>query len=190
MPSLLTAPPAAEPVSLAEARAHLRLTHTEEDEAISMLIASARRVVEARTGLRLIAQSWTQYRDDWPADGIATLPLAPLLSIDSLAVLGADDETASEIDPAHYLADRASRPPRLVLRGDRLWQRPGRRVNGIAIAATYGFGSAPGDVPEPLRQASLMLMAHWYAHRGAAGAPPPPPVSMDALLQPWREARL
>lgn len=188
MPSKLMTPPAVEPVTLAEAKAHLRVTHADEDQLISTLISSARRVVEARSGLLLIEQTWTAFLDDWPDSGIIDMPLAPLLSVDSVATFGEDD-IAATVDPAHYYADTASRPPRLLLRGSRVWTRPGRIANGIAIIVTAGFGATASAVPEPLRQAVLILVAHWFEHRGAAD-PPPLPLTLDALIRPWREVRL
>ena len=58
-----------------------------------------------------------------------------------------------------------------------------------AIAVTAGFGLAAADVPEPLRQAILILVAHWFEHRGNSN-PPPLPLTLDALICPWREVRL
>ena len=188
MPAILITPPAAEPILLAEAKAHLRVVHAEEDQLISTLINSARRIVEARSGLLLIDQVWTSFLDDWPDSGVIELPLSPVSSIASVATYGEDD-IAAAVDPAHYYADTASRPPRLLLRGSRVWARPGRIANGIAITVTAGFGPAAADVPQPLRQAILILIAHWFEHRGTEN-PPPLPLTLDALIRPWREVRL
>jgi uncharacterized phiE125 gp8 family phage protein len=188
MPSTLVAPPAVEPVTLAETKAHLRVAHADEDALIGSLIASARRQIEARTGLALIEQGWIQFHDDWPGDGVVALAPAPISPIDELAVYG-DDDVKAVIDPAHYYLDAASHPPRLMLRGSRLWARPGRIGNGIAIALSAGFGLAGSAVPEPLRQAILQLVAHWYEHRGNADAPPPP-LTIETLIGPYREFRL
>lgn len=188
MTSILVAPPAAEPVSLAEAKAHLRIGHAEEDQLIGALIASARRVTEARTGLCLIAQAWTLFRDGWPEDGMIPLPVWPVRAVEELAVFGEDGEKAV-IEPSHYLVDTASRPARLVLRGSRQWQGPGRAVNGIAIRIAAGFGTAPESVPEPLRQAVLLLAAHFYGSRGEE-AGPRMPSGLDALIDPYRAVRL
>ncbi len=188
MASVLVTPPAIEPVSLAEAKAHLRISHLDEDALISTLIVSARRIVEARTGLVLIEQDWTCYLDDWPEDGVIAIPLAPVSAVDEVSVFGEND-IAAAIDPAHYYVDVASRPPRLLLRGSRVWARPGRIANGVAIAVKAGFGVSASSVPEALRQAILQLVAHWHEHRGHA-EPPALPLTLDTLLQPYREVRL
>ena len=188
MPTILVTPPAAEPVSLADAKAHLRAEHAAEDELIGTLITTARRHAEAKTGLAFITQKWLHYRDGWPAESALPLPLAPLISIEEVAVFGADDIKAV-LDPAHYCVDAASRPPRIVMRDARVWPAPGRIANGISVSATFGFGPGQDDVPEQLRQAVLLLVAHWYDHRGNAN-PPPVPLTVAALLAPFREARL
>lgn len=187
MHAVLTAPPAIEPVSLAEAKAHLRLTSTEEDAQIVRLLAAARKAVERRTGLALIAQGWSAFADDWPGEGTFHLPLWPVIEITALKVHG-EEEEVQEIDPAHYFCDLVSRPARLVLRPWRTWQKPGRIANGIEIALTAGFGASAGAVPEDLREAVLKTLAHWYEWRGDEA--PREPVTIGALLQPWRELRL
>lgn len=188
MPAILITPPAIEPVSLAEAKAHLRVVHTEEDQLIGTLINSARRIVEARSGLLLIQQVWTAYLDNWPETGIINLPLWPVTTVNDLTVYG-EDNVAAAIDPAHYFADSASRPARLVMRGSRAWARPGRIANGIAVTMTVGYGAAATAVPAPLREAILVLVAHWFEHRGNAN-PPPLPLTLDALIRPYRGVRL
>lgn len=188
MPAILTAPPLAEPVSLAEAKAHLRITHSEEDALLGALIASARRVAEARTGLCFVAQGWTLFRDAWPEDGVIEIPLAPLMAVDELAVYGEDDEKAM-IEASHYVVDPVSRPARLMLRGSRQWPRPGRRLNGIGIRLQAGFGADAQSVPQPLRQAVLLIVAHFYAHRGEEQMPGLPS-GAESLLTLFREVRL
>jgi len=188
MAAIMVQAPASEPVSLAGAKAQLRIVHGDDDQLIAALITAARRVVEARTGLCLIAQDWLCLRDGWPEEGVIELPMAPLLGVEEIGVFGDDDQKAV-IDPAHYIVDAASRPPRVMLRGSRLWPRPGRAVNGIGIRVTAGFGPLPADVPQPLRQAIELLVVHFYAQRGdetGGGLP----ISLPALLDPYRMVRL
>lgn len=188
MPSILVTPPAQEPISLTEAKAHLRMVHNDEDALIASLITASRRHVEAQTGLVLIAQEWQILIDEWPLAGTVDLATAPLLSVDEVAIFGEEDDKAV-VDPAHYYADLASRPPRLMLRGSRLWPAPARAGNGIGITVTAGFGISGDNVPSELRQAILLLVAHWYEHRGNA-KPPALPLTLGALLAHFREVRL
>ncbi len=58
MTAILTVPPALEPVSLAQAHAQLRVSHTHEDDLIDRLIKAAREQVETLTRRALIDQQW------------------------------------------------------------------------------------------------------------------------------------
>ncbi len=188
MSSIQTTLPLVEPVTLAEAKAHLRVTHADDDAYISILIKTARMGVEAQTGLGLISQSWSVFMDDWPTCGVISLPLSPVLDVVDIKTYG-DDNTPATIDPAHYYEDRSSRPARIVLRGSRSWVRPGRIAHGIEILLSVGFGSAATAVPEPLREALLQLVGHWYATRGDADVPQQP-LHVAELLRPYRLVKL
>ena len=189
MALVLTAPPTAEPISLADAKAHLRVTGAAEDGLISTLMIAARKQVELAAGLALITQGWSYYLDRWPGTQTIDLPLAPLRVIDNVFVYGEDDVGAS-IDAAHYFADSVSHPPRLALRTGRVWPPPGRAANGIEIAFHAGFGAAAANVPEPLRQAVLMLVAHGFEHRGDEAGLRGVPPGFDAAVAPFRRVRL
>jgi uncharacterized phiE125 gp8 family phage protein len=196
MPLVLTSGPAVEPVSVSEAKAHLRLdpASTAEDILIASLILTSRLHIEAALGLALITQSWTQVLDAWPvaADAPVLLAMRPLQTVTSVAVRSADGVIIT-LSPSQYVLDRASAPPRIVRPADAVWPPPGKSAAGIEIAFTAGFGPAAADVPAPIRQALLLLVAHWYEHRdpieiGAAGTLVPPSVS--DLLEPYRIKRL
>jgi uncharacterized phiE125 gp8 family phage protein len=179
-----TTPPATEPVSLAEAKAHLRVTQNDDDAYIGTLIKTARQSIEAQTGLGLISQGWSVFLDDWPEQGVIELPLAPVLEVIDIKVHG-DDDSFAIIDPAHYYADNVSRPARIILRGSRNWAAPGRVANGIEILLTIGFVI----VPEPLREAVLQLVGHWHERRGDDSADEKL-LGLGQLIQPYRELRL
>jgi uncharacterized phiE125 gp8 family phage protein len=192
MPLILVTPPTGEPLDLAEVKTFLRLDASEDDVAVSDLIAAARTRIEAATGLSLMTQGWRLLLDDWPASGEIALPLAPIAEVDDVRVVGAD-EAAMTVDPAHYIADVASRPARLVLRSSRLWPKPGREALGIEIDVTTGYGDEPQSVPLALRQAVLHLVAEAYENRegglrqALSGRLPP---LVAELIAPYRRARL
>ncbi len=185
MPSILLSPPAVEPVTLADAKAHLRVEHSADDDLIAALIAGARAHVEAHTRRALIAQSWRLIRDEWPPDGrVAVLPV-PLVALSAARVYRFDGSTQT-IDPAAFVADVASAPAVLSFNGGAP-PVPGRVIGGIELDVDVGYGEEPADVPEPLRQAIRILIAHWYENRGLTGESAAAlPQTVEALIAPYR----
>jgi len=184
--ALITAP-ALEPVSLVDAKAHLRIDTDDDDALLTAAIAAARVHVEANTRRVLIEQGWRVYLDTWPKQRIVSIAVTPLISVDSVTVFDpAGDPIA--VDPGDYEVDTVSAPGRLFLASP-VPVLVGRAVNGIEIDVTAGYGPTGIDVPAALRQAIMMLVAHWYEHRGAVGhdlAGHVPPLGYDALIAPYR----
>ncbi len=165
----------------------MRVTHGDDDSFISTLIVSARRRVEARTGLRLITQGWSQFLDCWPVGGMAELRVNPVSAVSDVIIYG-DTDSSSTVDPAHYFLDATSNPPRVVFRQGRNPSPPGRRAKGIEVRFTAGFGLAAA-VPVDLKQAVLLLVADSYAHRGDESVRVMPPVVLE-LINAYRVMRL
>ena len=183
------AEPALEPVTVAEARAWLRVSHTSEDLLIADLISAARQDVENQTGLSLISQQWRMTFDNWPVGDMVQLPRGPVTGILAVTVYSANG-TPSVVSPADYLLDMRSDPARLFFekRGN-----PGRRMNGIEIDFSAGFGTTGTSVPDMLNRAILLLVAHWYEFRGAFRASDQPVSYPDGylpLMRPYRKVRL
>jgi uncharacterized phiE125 gp8 family phage protein len=192
MSLVLTAAPAVEPVTLAEAKAHARVDGSAEDAFIDSLIVTSRLHIEAALGLALITQSWTLQLDRWPDGAEVAMPMRPIQSIDGIAVAGIDGVPVALAADTYWLDGNAS-PARIVARQSR-FPDPGVTALGIEIQFTAGFGDAPGDVPQPIRQALLMLVAHWLENRepvlvGASSASRVPD-TVSELLAPFRIARL
>ena len=66
MPLQLVTPPAEEPVSLAEAKQHLRVDGGDDDLLIGSLITAARQAAETKTGRQLITARWKLVLDAFP----------------------------------------------------------------------------------------------------------------------------
>jgi len=187
MSAILLTPPALEPVSLADAKAYLRIAHDDDDDVIAALIAAARLQVEARTRRALILQTWRLTRDVWPAGGALPILPVPLLSVKSVAVYD-EGGMLQEIDLARFHIDTVGAPAILgFVRG--ALPAPGRINRGIEIDVEAGYGDEPEDVPEPLRQAIRLLVAHWYENRriiASSGEVASMPASVAALIAPYR----
>jgi len=189
MALVLTSAPASEPVTVSEAKAHLRVDGEAEDALIASLILTSRLHIESALGLALVTQNWRYSLDRWPDAPQIELPLHPLQSVDEVRIIDQAGD-ATVVSASQYLVDIPSLPPRLIRRT--AIAVPGQPARGIEIDFTAGFGE-PDVVPAPIRQALLLLVAHWYEHRdpievGAADTAVPAAVSQ--LLLPYRIARL
>jgi uncharacterized phiE125 gp8 family phage protein len=121
--------------------------------------------------------------DAWPAGGRITLRMGPLRSVIAARVYDAANH-ASTIDIETFVVDSAAN-----VIASPCWALPvpGRLTAGIELDVQLGYGATAADVPEPLRHAIRMLVAHWYENRGlvAAGAAVLP-AGVDALIAPYR----
>jgi uncharacterized phiE125 gp8 family phage protein len=187
MPSILLAGPAAEPITLTQAKQFLRVEHDDDDDMITALIAGSRIHVETQTRRALITQSWRLTRDVWPASGCLALLPVPVKTLDAVRVYKSDG-TALALDATGFTLDASDAPARLAfVHGAPV--APERPAAGIEIDITCGYGDAGTNVPEPLRQAIRLLVAHWYENRGliAVGSEVAVlPQSAAALIAPYR----
>ncbi len=173
MPLQIITPPALEPVTLAEAKAQLKLDTDADDALISTLITAARARAEWFTGRAFVSQSWILWLDGWQE----------VVEVTSVTTY-ARDGSATVLDPASYDVDLAGNRVALGCIAP-----PGlRSLNALAIAFDAGFGDAATDVPADIRAAILELMAELYVNRG--DAPATECLGAAALLAPHRVFKL
>ena len=190
MALVLTAGPTAEPISIAEAKAHLRIDTNAEDILIGSLILTSRLHIEAALGLALITQSWQLTLDAFPAGNALPLPLHPISAVTAISITGSD-ATVATLPTAATLFDTG--PPARIVRTGPSWPIITAAANAIAISFTAGFGPTPSDIPAPIRQAMLLLVAHWYEHRDPIEIGEPDtaiPKAVSELLKPYRRPRV
>jgi len=186
MNAVLVAGPAVEPIGLDEMRAFLRLDDSAQDDLVASLIKATRHCVEASSGRLLIAQTWRLALDRWPESPAVSLPLSPLIAIETIRVFNGTG-TAEILASALYRLDAAADPPRVII--DAVAPAPGRSLHGIELDLRVGYGATADAVPAPLRQAIRMLAARWFEHRGDETDIQLPP-DLLALIAPFRRPRL
>jgi uncharacterized phiE125 gp8 family phage protein len=183
MPLQLITPPLVEPVTLEDARLHLKVDTSDDDALITRLITAARARAEWHTGRALNTQWWILWLDCWPQRGVIDIPLPPLQSVASITIYAPDD-SASMLDPATYQVDAVSAPARLTLKSTVSRSDNLREIDAVAVAFTAGYGDVSDDIPAGFRAAILELIAFLYEHRGEA--PAELPIDVLALLSPFR----
>ncbi|MBB3947185.1 putative phiE125 gp8 family phage protein [Rhizobium skierniewicense] len=177
-------PPQAEALTLADVKAHLRLDGDDEDALLTSLIATARDYLERQTGLCLMRQSFRLYLDDWPLNSVILIAKGPVQAIETILVFD-DAGDPFDVTAIEKLLDGEGRPARLWVRQP---PAPGQPLNGIEIDFTAGFGESGADVPDTLKRAMLVHIAHMYAFRGAvspADQPAGVPRGYERLIAPF-----
>jgi uncharacterized phiE125 gp8 family phage protein len=185
----LEAAPDIEPISLTEAKLHLRVDVSDDDNLITALIQAAREMAETITRRVLITQSWNYILDEFPDGDEIELPLPPLQSVEEITYKDqdGDDTTFSEDD---YIVNTDAEPGKVVLAYGKSW--PGASLyptGAITVQFTAGYGDESTDVPMVIRQAMLLMIGHWYENREAVATtgamPKEMPLSVELLL--WSE---
>jgi uncharacterized phiE125 gp8 family phage protein len=155
--------PVEQPVTLDEAKAHLRVMHTADDLYIGSLIASAVERCQNLTGRALMAQTWEKTLDAFPAEAIS-LPRPPVLSVVSVRFIDTDGVERT-IDPGTYLLDNASDLQVWLLPAyGRSWPATRSEINAVKVRFIAGYVNA-ASVPQPLKNWILLAVGELYEHR-------------------------
>jgi uncharacterized phiE125 gp8 family phage protein len=186
MPVKLITAPATEPITLAEAKLHLRVdaSATDEDALISALIVAARQDAEHETGRALITQTWELALDCFLSEiRLQKPPIASIVSVKYIDTAGVLQTLASSA----YLLDAHSEPGRLTPAYGTCWPANRVQANAVMIQYTAGYADA-ASVPQTIKNWMLMRIATLYAHREeyVAGQTIAALPFVDRLLDPYR----
>jgi uncharacterized phiE125 gp8 family phage protein len=191
--TIVTAP-ADTPVSLAEVKAHCRVSFSDDDTIMAIYIASAVASVEQFLQRKLINQTWKMFLDYWPQK-IETQfgTLQSVTHVKYTDVYG----TAATFFASSYTVDTASVPGRIVLKDGESWPSVTlNEVNPIEVQFVSGYGATSASVPQDIRNAVLMTAAHLYENREPVIVgdmrtvePIEVPWTFKALLAPHRVPR-
>ena len=154
----------AEPVTIEEAKLHLRVDGEDENPLIGNLISAARAWVENLCGRQLLTATWVYRLDSFPGSGTIMLPVSPVSSITSVAYtdIGGDSQTVAT---SVYDSDLNSSIPRIFLKDGQSWPSTQSITNAVTVTLVAGYGSTRASVPEEARRAILMIVGTLYRNR-------------------------
>lgn len=196
MALFLATAPTAEPLTLADAKLHLRIdtSTTDEDALVTALIQAARETVETYTHRAIPAQTWDLKLDGFTAheyfeDGAIWLPKPPVSSVTSVTYLDGAGASQTWTATTGWLSDLPTGP----------WARRARiyPAFGVSWPATYGvpnavtirFVAGYTSVPEAIKAGMKLLIGHWYQNRETVitgTIAQELPVTVAALLWPFK----
>lgn len=159
--------PAVEPVTLTEAKAHLRVDTSNDDTYIGTLITAAREWVEEYLDRSLITQQYVVRFDAFPYE--IELPRPPMATSGTATAVVVTytlgDDSTAVLAATEYRVDRSSTPG--VVRQLRAGTWPANLDDQNAVTVTWwaGYGASGSSVPAAIRHAILMIVGHWYEFR-------------------------
>lgn len=188
--SLVTAP-AIEPVTLSEAKAHLRVEHTNEDALILGLIQAAREYAEVYCNRALLTQTWDLTLDYFPACGFIELPKPILQSITSITYKDTAGDTQTWAT-SNYIVDTKGVFGRITPAYGIVWPSTQSIINAVTVRFVAGYGDDTDSVPQSIKQGILMYVADLYDGRQSSVigvSVSPAPTTAQMLMNSERVVR-
>lgn len=162
MPNTLITAPTTEPVTLTEAKAHLYVTHADDDTLIGAYIAAAREDAEHRLGRLLITQTWELSLGAFPSVIVMPVPIASVVSVKYTDPDGAEQTLAA----ASYQADTVASPGAIAPAYGYSWPATREQYNAVKVRYTAGYATA-ADVPATIKAWILLRVGGLYENREA-----------------------
>lgn len=164
---LITAPTAL-PVSLADAKQHLKVEHDADDALITLMLKAAARSAEQELNRALMLQTWELRIDAFPAAEIA-LPMPRVQSISAVAYTdpAGDEQT---LGSSLYTLDADLLPGWLFPALGTSWPDTRDQANAVRITFVSGYGNTPESLPEDVRVWILLHLGASYRNREAFSA--------------------
>ncbi len=165
MQTTVVTAPTREPVTLTEAKAHCHIDGDDHDEDLTRMIAAARSYCESWTRRQFVRATLRLHLDAFTPVIRPRCP--PLIDVQQIAYTDTDGASQT-LDAADYQVDTASVPGRIVPAYGTTWPSTRAIPNAVQIDYRAGYGDPP-DVPEDIKHAIRLLVAHWFSNREAVG---------------------
>jgi uncharacterized phiE125 gp8 family phage protein len=151
------------PVTLEEAKTHLRLLSSDLDEHVAGLLEAATEYCETVCGRSLrVSQTLTQKYDGWPT-GAVQFDRQPVTAITSVTYRDADDATQTLASSNYRLLVSSEAASFMEFDEDFTAPTLNGRADAVTVTYTAGYASL-ADVPARAKHAIKLLVVHWFNH--------------------------
>lgn len=185
MPTIKITDATVEPLTLAEAKAHLRETQTEthNDLYIASLITTVRQAAEDRLQRTLLTTTWQRTLDRFPACSAGVeLYMPRVISVVHVKYV-APDGTLTTLDPAAYELENTAEPGLLLPAHNTSWPATRVRPGAVQIQYTAGYGATADKIPQPIVHWIKLALTDLYGtRRRSAERPALPQDFAEGLL--------
>ena len=156
--------PAVEPITVSEAKAQMRIEHSDDDALIARLIDVAVSFVDVRgaLGKAMISQTWGEWLG--PNPSVVYLSLGPVQSVSAIKYYDTTNALQSDTLSNYNVLGTSGRTVVSPKTGFS-WPTTFQRDDAIKIEYVIGYGATRADIPSSVRHALLMLVAHYYENR-------------------------
>lgn len=189
---IITAP-SEYPVSLAQAKAHLRITHSFDNDLIQNHIIAASNWAEDQTRRILMKTVVESFRHKFPTR-VFDLPGGKVTAVEEIRYTDGDGNPQTLNGPTSAAPGtdyqenlKSDEMPWLYPAQDSNWPDVQLDlVNAVAVQYTVGYGDSPEDVPFSIRQAIFFKIGDMYSIRDSNDAGgKQPSTSAEMLIHPY-----
>lgn len=160
---LVTAPTTV-PITIREAKTHMRIEHTDDDVLIGDLINVAVNYVDVTgmLGKAMLTQTWSECFG--PHLSTVRLSLGPVQSVSSITYYDANNTLQTDTLSNYYIIGTKGYIT-IYPKSGFTWPTVFNREDAIKITYVIGYGDTAASVPDTVLHALKMLVAHYYENR-------------------------
>lgn len=178
-------------LTLAEAKRHLNVSSTADDAIITDHIKAATLMLEKRTHRAFVNQTRVCQADNFYDTRYIHCrrfypPVSPLNSSGmTLSYLDGVSGAATTLPSSDYIVSTGDQPGFLAESYNATWPSVYPQPNAVTLTYIAGHSTSAANVPQHIKQAIRMVVAHWYRNREAVINTMSKEVelSVDALLE-------
>ena len=153
-------------ITTAQAKEHLRITHSDDDTYIAAITLAASEWCEEYQNRVYVQREVIDYYDRFPT--IIRPRKSPLISVDDIYYYNTSGVltlcAATVYDVGIY-----KEPGRIALAYEQEWPSTRTMINAVVVTYQAGW-AARANIPEEIKHAVKEMVAHMFEHRGEASA--------------------